>query len=88
MTTPPRRWRSLSSELTLVYASLSVSLVVLLSYIVYQRNSHVLEEGIRQELLLTVDQTVQGINAEIEERVSEGKLGLVIVHAANNAFEM
>ncbi len=71
MTTPPRHWRSLSSELTFVYASLSVSLVVLLSYFAYQRNSQILEEGIRQELLLTVDQTLQGINAEIEERVRE-----------------
>ena len=66
-----RRWKSLSSEITFVYASLSVTLVVLISYIGYQMNSRVLEERIRQELLQTVDQTVRGINSEVEERVRE-----------------
>jgi CheY-like chemotaxis protein/HAMP domain-containing protein len=64
-------WKSLSSEITLVYASLSVTLVVLLSYIAYQMNSRVLEERIEQDLLLTVDQTLRGINSEIEERARE-----------------
>ncbi|HET6371858.1 MAG TPA: ATP-binding protein, partial [Candidatus Polarisedimenticolia bacterium] len=66
-----RGWKSLSSEITLVYASLSVSLVILLSCIAYLMNSRVLEEGIERELLVTVDQTLHGINAEIEERVAE-----------------
>ncbi len=66
-----RPWKSLSTEYTLVFASLSVALVVLLSYISYQRNARVLEEGIRQELLRTVDQTLQGIDDEIEERIGD-----------------
>ena len=71
MTIRPRRWKSLSGETTLVYASLSVTLVILVTYIGYRMNSRVLEERIRQELMLTVDQTVRGINTEIEERVRE-----------------
>jgi len=67
----PTRWKSLSSEIILVYASLSVLLVALLSYIGYRMNSRVLEENIRRELLLTVDQTMQQINAELETRIRE-----------------
>ena len=57
--------------MALVYASLSITLVILLSYISYQLNSRVLEEQVRQDMLLIVDQTVRGINAEIEERARE-----------------
>ena len=57
--------------MALVYASLSIALVILLSYISYQLNSRVLEEQVRQDMLLTVDQTVRGINSEIEERARE-----------------
>ena len=57
--------------MALVYASLSITLVILLSYISYQLNSRVLEEQVRQDMLRTVDQTVRGINAEIEERARE-----------------
>jgi len=66
-----RRGKSFSGDITFVYASLSVALVVLLSYIAYQMNSRVLEERIRQDLLQGVDQAVHRINAEIDERARE-----------------
>ncbi len=84
----PTRWKSLSSEIILVYASLSILLVALLSYIGYRMNSRVLEENIRRELLLTVDQTMQQINAELEARIREVQtLTLVptLRHAAEEA---
>jgi len=66
-----RRGKSLSGDITLVYASLSISLVVLLSFIAYRMNSRVLEERIRQDLLQGVDQAIHRINAEIDERARE-----------------
>ena len=86
MTPPPRRWKSLSTELTIVYASLSIALVVLLSYFTYRLNSRELEESIRQELLMTVDQTVVGINAEFQERINEVHT-LTLVPALRSAAE-
>jgi CheY-like chemotaxis protein/signal transduction histidine kinase len=66
-----RRFKTLSGEITLVYATLSITLVVLLSYISYRMNSRVLEERIHEDLLRSVDQALTGINSEIEERVRE-----------------
>ncbi|MGH9869725.1 MAG: response regulator [Candidatus Polarisedimenticolia bacterium] len=71
MRLPRPAWKSLSSEIALVYASLSITLVVLLSYLTYQLNSRVLEERIRQEMLFTVDETLQAISRELEERIRE-----------------
>ena len=74
MNLPLRRVRSLSLQLTLIYTALSVSLVVLICYIVYLRNAAILESGISERLLLTVDQTVAGINAQIEERIGQAQM--------------
>jgi len=82
----PRHWKSLSSEITLVYTSLSVTLVVLLSFISYQLQSRTLEARIRQDLLQTIDQTLRGINAEIEERVREVQ-SLTMAPALRDAAE-
>lgn len=69
-----RRAGSLSLQLTLIYTALSVSLVVLICWIVYLRNAGILESGISERLLLTVDQTVTGLNTQIEERISQAQM--------------
>ncbi|MFQ5701234.1 MAG: response regulator [Acidobacteriota bacterium] len=71
MSIRPARWKSLSSKITIVYTSLSVTLVAVVSFIGYEMNSRVLGDRIRGELLLTVDQTLQQVDAEIEERIRE-----------------
>jgi hypothetical protein len=67
----PLRLKSLSTELAVVFASISVVLVGLVSYFAFDLVSRSVEETVRRDLLGTVDQAVRAIDAEIQERVRE-----------------
>jgi len=65
------RLKSLSTELAVVFASIAVVLVGLLSYFAFEMVSRALEETVRRDLLNTVDQAVVSIDGELQERVRE-----------------
>src|SRR6266850_3599864 len=67
----PLRLKSLSTELAVVFASIAVALVGLLSFFAFELVSRTLEETVRRDLLNTVDQAVVSIDGELQERVRE-----------------
>ena len=73
MRLPRPGWKSLSSEIILVYATLSVTLVIVLSFVFYRMHADALEKQLRQELLSSVDRALLSVNTEIEERVREAQ---------------
>src|SRR5882724_1299634 len=67
----PLRLKSLSTELTVVFASIAVALVGLVSYFAFDMVSRAQEETVQRDLLNTVDQAVTAIDGELQERVRE-----------------
>src|SRR6266850_18202 len=67
----PLRLKSLSTELAVVFASIAVALVGLLSFFAFDLVSRALEETVQRDLLNTIDQAAVSIDAELQERVRE-----------------
>jgi len=67
----PLRLKSLSTELTIVFASIVVVLVGFLSYFSLELVSQSHEETLRRDIQNTVDQAVLIIDKELDERIRE-----------------
>jgi CheY-like chemotaxis protein len=67
----PLHLKSLSTELTVVFASIVAVLVVSLTYFAFDLASHAQEETVRRDLQNTVDQAVFIVDNELNERSRE-----------------
>ncbi len=67
----PLRLKSLSTELTIVFASIVVVLILTLSYFAFSLVSQSAEETLRRDLLNAVDMAVLAIDKELQERVRD-----------------